>query len=167
MAADKEPASKPGKLGDLKQLATLIAAVTALVTACTSLVKALDKSVEQASYETLSAHIVELQGDNAALHKTLDALKAEPAPSSSAAPSTSASAAAPSPSAAPPGPKPKSFTGEIPVSAKKCPVGDPLCDPGPSVPTFTPPPKPPLPPRPPMREPPSWGDVTYRANNKL
>ena len=51
----------------IKQAVTLITAITALVTAGTSLVKAIDKSVERASYETLSEKIVELQAEVVAL----------------------------------------------------------------------------------------------------
>lgn len=45
----------------VKQAVAVVTALTALVTASTALVKALDKSVERVSYETLSEKVVELQ----------------------------------------------------------------------------------------------------------
>jgi hypothetical protein len=173
MADEKAPPSKPGKFSDPKQMLTLVAALTALVTALTSLVKAVDKSVEQASYETLSAHIVELQEDNAAMHRTLEALHSvtttkaadlpipwsmavEPLPTAS----TASSSAPPAPLASgAPWPKSKHPSTALPVSASKCPVGDPLCGDGDVLP-----PKPPLPPRPPMAKPAPWKDVKHRAD---
>jgi hypothetical protein len=59
-------------LGEPRQMISLIAALTALATAGTSLVKALDKSIEHASYDSLSKSIKELQNDNAKIHDKID-----------------------------------------------------------------------------------------------
>jgi hypothetical protein len=55
-----------------KQMISLLAALAALATATTSLVKALDKSIEHASYDSLSKSIKELQDDNSKIHDKVD-----------------------------------------------------------------------------------------------
>lgn len=57
--------------GRLKQTATLIASLAALITSITSLVKALDKRVEQASYETTAEAVKELQVENKRIFELL------------------------------------------------------------------------------------------------
>lgn len=58
-----------------KGLTQTLMAAAALVTALTSLVKVLDKSVEQTSYETLAETMHEMQADQAALRAELLALR--------------------------------------------------------------------------------------------
>jgi hypothetical protein len=66
---------KPAWSFDLKQIVSILMALTALVTAITSLVKALDKRLEQASYEALSASILSIQKEQALLLDEVQALK--------------------------------------------------------------------------------------------
>ena len=66
---------KPVRFLDLKMIVSGIMALTALVTAITSLVKAVDKRVEQASYEALAQSIKDMQTDQANLRVELMALQ--------------------------------------------------------------------------------------------
>lgn len=59
----------------VKSATQFVFALTALVTAITSLVKACDKRLEQASYEALSTSIQDVQKDQAALRAELLALR--------------------------------------------------------------------------------------------
>lgn len=61
----------------VKSLTQTLMAAAALVTALTSLVKVLDKSVEQTSYETLAEAIHEMQADQAELRAELLTLRAD------------------------------------------------------------------------------------------
>lgn len=64
---------RPTWLPDPRPFVALVMALTALVTAGTSLVKAFDKTLEQASYEALATSIQELQQDQAALRLEMQA----------------------------------------------------------------------------------------------
>lgn len=66
---------EPTLVARLKSITQAVVATTALVTAITSLVKACDKRLEQASYETLSASIQDIQKDQAAIRADLLALR--------------------------------------------------------------------------------------------
>lgn len=66
---------KPLRFFDLKTVISGIMALTALVTAVTSLVKAVDKRVEQASYEALAKSIQDMQRDQADFRVELMALQ--------------------------------------------------------------------------------------------
>ena len=60
---------------DLRQVLSAIISITALVTAGTSLVKAVDKTLEQTSYEALAGKIAEIQKDQTAMRNELAALR--------------------------------------------------------------------------------------------
>jgi len=127
----------------MKSIATLVAALTALVTACSSLVKATDKSVEQVSYETLSKKIVELQESNVAMMKLIheydERIKEPVVP-------------------------PPSFSSEPVASAFGPTAGHPL---PPHAPTFLPPPTASTkkPPPVPSVAPPSWKTIQKHARD--
>lgn len=145
-----------------KSVVTVIVSLTAFATAATSLVKAVDKTLEQASYETLSAKIVELQDDNVRLHRTLEELvEANEEPSFKYV-LPFASATPPATSAAPPLPTASSTHANI-KAMHPCPPGDSLCGPKEPVAMPEPPPRPSLPLR---AKPPSWTEVRKAADLK-
>jgi hypothetical protein len=67
---------EPTLVARLKSVTQAVVATTALVAAITSLVKTCDKRLEQASYETLSASIQDIQKDQQAIRAEVLALKA-------------------------------------------------------------------------------------------
>jgi len=147
----------------LRAVITLVAALTALVTSVTSLVKVVDKSLEQISYETLSKKITELQEDNERLHLQFAELSQPPTftyPYPTPPPAPSASQSFPSPNSS--SVSPNSIKGKHP-----CAPGSPFC--GPAM--ATPPSPTPMPPEPvevrakPIRTaPPKWSEVQRKAD---
>jgi len=152
---------KPSRFFDLKTVISGIMALTALVTAATSLVKALDKRLEQASYETLSTHIADIQKDQAALREQVTALNIKLAdrdgdgiPDADAGappvPTSSASAAKPAPADA--GTHPTASATHPPIVRPPAPPPQPA-----AVPVPMPPPVATL-------APPSWNAVKAKAD---
>jgi type II secretory pathway pseudopilin PulG len=168
--ASKEPAKTdpPAKtlksavlrvIGDGKHLPGVIMATAALVTAITSMVKAVDTSVERASYNALSKEIRGMKTDQKALWEVVQTLSsAKPTVTlvTPPTPSAAATTAATAPSARPPRIGALALMARPTASAVATPSATPVM-------VVVEPPRPPMPPRMVRVETPSFDQVQAAA----